>query len=235
MAAAPAARAAFDSLFQGHCREPHIVQRTSVQELRNADRLLVKFCRATQLLPWMTREFSFTCKPVHLLRHPCAVVASQMKYGAWDQVKPGFDESDVLSDPLKKPYADILMKVDTIEARLAAFWAMTNSVAINHPERQTRWITITYEDLVIAPETILSGILQDWNLVMDDLDAVVKRPSKTTLGSSPVARGHQGKQMTYWQDFLKPYQIDLILDITHAMGVSLYDHTAEPSSLAGSA
>lgn len=227
----PKARAAFECLFQGHYREPHIMQNTSPKELRNADKLLVKFCRATQLLPWMTREFSFTHKPIHLVRHPCAVVASQMKYGAWDQVKPGFDESDVYSDPLKKPYAQILLKIDTVEARLAAFWAMTNSVALNHPDRKARWMTISYENLVTDPKAVLSGLLQDWRMPLENLDAIVNRPSKTTLGSSPIAGGDQQNQLTYWQKTLEPSQIDLILGITHEMGISLYDQTAKVPSL----
>lgn len=229
----PKARSAFEALFQGHCREPHIMQRTSVQELRNADKLVVKFCRATQLLPWMTRVFSFTRKPVHLVRHPCAVVASQMKYGAWDHVKPGFDETEVLSDPLTRPYADILLKINTVEAHLAAVWAMTNSVALNHPDRQARWMTISYEHLVTDPRAVLSGMLQEWRLTLGNLDEIAKRPSKTTLASSPIAGGDQRNQLTHWQKALDARQIDLILGITHEIGISLYDQTAKLPTFGG--
>jgi hypothetical protein len=230
MASVPEARATFDGLFRGKHREPHIVQRTSVRELRNAELLLVKFCRATQLLPWMTREFSFTRKPVHLLRHPCAVVASKIKFGEWNNVKPRFDELDVLSDPVKMPYADTLLKIDSVEGRLAANWALTNSVALKHPERKNRWITILYEDLLAAPELVLSKVLQDWGLKIDNLEKIVSKPSKTTLKFSPIISGDKQKQLAYWQQTLSSNQIDTILSIAYQMGIQIYGPSAEVSS-----
>ena len=45
-----------------------------------AKKMIVKFVRAHRLLPWMCRTFNLV-PPVFLIRHPCAVVASQLNYG----------------------------------------------------------------------------------------------------------------------------------------------------------
>ncbi len=39
-----------------------------------------KFCYGNNLLPWLVNRFEI--KPILLLRHPCAVVASQLHHGA---------------------------------------------------------------------------------------------------------------------------------------------------------
>jgi hypothetical protein len=49
-----------------------------------ADRMIVKFCRAHALLPWLTRNFQFNYAPIFLVRRPFAVVASQLNYGGPD-------------------------------------------------------------------------------------------------------------------------------------------------------
>ena len=226
----PGARAAFQRLFEGACRDPYILHRTTFREFREADHLLTKFCRATQLLPWLTREFKFNNKPVHLVRHPCAIVASQLRYGAWDSVKPGFSEHQIMSDPLMSIHSDILLGVDNIESRLAAVWAMTNSVALNHPQRNERWLTISYEDLVTNPADTLALILNDWGLTLDDsIDEIIVRPSRTTLNSSPVALGKTQKQLSYWQSSLTDKQIHNVLDTVNAFGIDIYGEGVMPS------
>ena len=225
----PAARKAFEDLFQGRCRDPYILHRTSFNSFRDAELLLVKFCRATQLLPWLSREFGFVRRPVHLVRHPCAIVASKIKYGAWDTVRPAFSEQDILSDPLMRPYADELQRINTIEARLAAVWALTNQVALNHPQREQRWLTVSYEGLVSSPVDTLSRVLSDWKLSLDaDIEEIILRPSKTTLKSSPIALGEEMAQLSYWQKSLTPSQIRSILDTVEALGVGIYDGGVYP-------
>ena len=219
---------AFNALFRGQCLEEHVMQKASLREYQNADTLLVKFCRGTQLLPWLSREFAFKRYPVHLIRHPCAVVASQLRYGAWDHVTPGFEEDDVLSDPLKAPHAECLLKITTIEERLAAYWALVNAIALNHPKRRDKWLTVAYEHLVLDPKQLVSSVLEKWQLEIDDIDACLQNPSQTALQSSPVVNGKRIEQLAYWQKTLSTQQIDLILETTRKIGVTIYDTNSAP-------
>lgn len=227
---APEAFRAFDNLFRGRCRDHHLMQRTSPCAMRDASRLLVKFCRATQLLPWMVRQFNFNQRPIHLLRHPCAVVASQIKYGAWADVDPEFCEEEVCRDPLLRPYADLLLSIKTIEERLAAFWAVANKVALDSRSRERGWITIHYEHLVLDSRTALAEVSDDWQVDLDSLSSRMGAPSATTLSSSPITRGAVRKQLEYWKSSLDECQTTRILDTVGAIGVSEYSRRIYPDS-----
>src|SRR5690606_852588 len=76
----------FDKLFKGKILNPWIMQQTTKQELLQADQLVVKFCRGNALMPYLTSTYSFKYKPIFMVRHPFAVVASQMKHGGWKNV-----------------------------------------------------------------------------------------------------------------------------------------------------
>lgn len=225
----PDVHSAFERLFSGQYLDPYVLHRTSVRTFRQADKPLVKFCRATQLLPWLTSEFLFKRKPIHLLRHPCAVVASQMRYGAWDNVDPRLSDAEILSDPLLAPHHDVVSKIDSVEERLAAFWAAVNSVALNHPERNQRWMTLSYEQLVQDPVSQVGAIQAEWSLeIAGSLSDLVIRPSATTLVSSPISSGSSNGQLAYWQKTLEKDQMYRILDMVERMGVSVYGSDPMP-------
>ena len=163
------------------------------------------------------------------MRHPCAVVASQMRYGAWDQVQPGFSEEGILADPLLAPHYEILVRIDSIEAHLAAVWAAVNVVALNHPEADRRWMTLFYEDFVRDPVSNVRTILDDWRLdINGGIEEASMRPSGTTLGSSPIKSGRALDQLSYWQRTLDKGQVHRILDTVTAIGVSIYGDAVLP-------
>ena len=66
----------------GRVLNPWTLQRTSLRDVYRVKRWIVKFVRANMLLPWLTLRFP-TRRPLLLVRHPCAVVASQIRNGAW--------------------------------------------------------------------------------------------------------------------------------------------------------
>lgn len=225
----PIVRDRFSSLFSGKLLDPYVLHETSLRDLYKADKALIKFCRATQMLPWFTTQFQFVRKPVHLLRHPCAVIASQMRFGSWDKVPTKFSESAIMADPLLAPHFDTLIRIDSVEARLAAYWAAANSVALNHPDRKSRWITVHYEALLHDPNATISHILEDWSLKLDGtIEQFTSRPSKTTLGSSPIKSGNKRDQLTYWKKSLTPEQVNRVIDTIEAMGVSVYSDDPMP-------
>lgn len=222
-AEAPEAREMFERLFSGVLLDPYIVHRTRLRQLRHANRALVKFCRATQLLPWLTGQFSFENKPVHLIRHPCAVVASQIQHGAWSGVSPRFTDDEILSQPLLASHLDKLRRISTMEGRLAAIWALVNGAALNYPGRHARWMTISYEGLLNDPEDTVSRILTEWGLtVVGEIPNVALRPSGTTLDASPIQCGKVADQAMYWKRILDRDQVRQIVETVEAFGVNIY-------------
>ena len=80
----PEGEAFLRRVFAGDVVNAWTLREMSLAQAWRAERLLFKFVRANRLLPWLCRAFSVPT-PVLLVRHPCAVVASQMRFG-WQNV-----------------------------------------------------------------------------------------------------------------------------------------------------
>ena len=140
-----------------------------------------------------------------------------------------FSESEIDSDPLLVPHKSILLEIDTIEERLAAFWAMTNAIALNHFARGTKWTTIYYEELLGDPISVVEGILDRWQVETSiPIQALASQPSGTTIGGSPVLTGNTEKQLTYWKSSLNAEQVRRVLSMVHKLGVRDYDEDPYP-------
>src|SRR5690606_8614167 len=55
----PEARALMERILSGRLLSPYLCQQTTPGQFRHASHLLIKFCRANQLLPWLTKQFNF--------------------------------------------------------------------------------------------------------------------------------------------------------------------------------
>lgn len=65
----------------------------------NTEFFIVKFVRAENLLSWMAANFPIR-KPLFLIRHPCAVVSSQLKRHLHDDL----DKNNLLGEPIMNIY-----------------------------------------------------------------------------------------------------------------------------------
>lgn len=219
----PEAHEAFRMLFAGKLLNSYLCRSTTPTEIRSANHLLVKFCRANQLLPWLTVQFQFKYAPIYLVRHPCAVVASQLKKGGWDHVTPQFIIPKGRYSSFYSEHAEFLASVDTIEKRLAATWCLCNQVPLRHPSNNVRWITITYESLLQDGEKELKRISERWGIEFPDaLYASVFSASTTTVKGSPIENGNAQGQLSYWKKRLSKKQTEDIFSVLRYFGVDLY-------------
>lgn len=65
---------------------------TTVKEIMRCKYHIIKFTRANRLLRWMAEKFPIK-PPILIIRHPCAVVSSQILHGGWKnyKLKWGYD------------------------------------------------------------------------------------------------------------------------------------------------
>jgi hypothetical protein len=225
----PEAKIEFDRLFSGQMLSSYLCQRTSPEELKRAKHLLVKFCRANQLLPWLTKEFQFRYSPIYIVRHPCAVVASQLKQGGWSHVMPDFEIPEGRYNSFYSDHSDFLKTIDTVEKRLAATWCLCNQVPLNHPENNTRWITVTYESMLLNGSDQLKRIENRWGLFFpDEVYSKVLQASATTVSGSPIMDGKVKGQLSYWKNQLTANQIDNVLVVLDYFKVKLYSSDELP-------
>lgn len=225
------AKQLFSQILGGNLLSTYLCQRTTPSQLKSANHLLVKFCRANQLLPWLTYQFNFTYAPLYLVRHPCAVIGSQMKQGGWKHVTGKFNLEDI-QQPAYKAHEDFLLKIDSVEKKLAATWCLCNTVPLNHSFNNKNWITITYESLVLNGETELKRIEDRWGIKFPlQIFSQLSEASATTINDSPVIKGRQMEQITHWQKTLTTKQIDNVLSVLEYFRVDLYNSAPLPTQV----
>ena len=222
----PEAEAFFNDLFSGHLLSPHLTQANSIADLRTADRLVVKIGRGSLLLPWLIKRFQLP-KPVWLIRHPCAVVGSQLLKGAWDHLPVMIDLPDHRHDQYLKQFKPLLIGIQTMEERQAALWCMEHKYLLEHPLNNEAWTTITYEELITRPEATITRIFNTWGMqVPEHAMDMVRIASPTTANGSPVHDPHT--QLTQWTRNLRPEQVERILAVVAQFGITLYDRDPMP-------
>lgn len=225
----PEATELFERILTGRLLSPYLCQQTEPQRLRQASHLLIKFCRANQLLPWLTTQFHLEFPPVYLVRHPCAVVASQLKQGGWKNVSPYFRMPEGRYASFYSEHAKFLRKIDTIEKRLAATWCLCNRVPLRHSDNNRRWITVTYESLLLNGPGEIGRIAERWKVsVPEHVYEGLRSASSTTVAGSPILQGSMREQLEYWKSSMTIRQIEDVMSVVHYFGIDLYNSEALP-------
>jgi hypothetical protein len=185
---------------------------------------------SNMILPWLTKRFNIN--PIYIIRHPCAVVASQIKYKHWDWLisnpKARYYQPHCKYKGIYELYKDIYAKVSRAEERLAADWALHNIVPINHKENNIRWITVSYELLYKKPFQEIERIYKRLGLTHTEMAlSKIRSPSDTAMTTS-FDRIHNTSQLESWKSELAGSAVRNILNIVNEFGIHFYDSSPEP-------
>jgi hypothetical protein len=187
---------------------------------------IVKFCRANMILPWMVKNIDVR-PPIYILRHPCAVISSQLRHQAFDNMGNTFEVQQSRYNDIFVQHEHVLRKVNSRIGKLAAWWALDNLLPLNSEMNNKKWITITYEELVLNPEQHLAAIYKRLDKTPPaGLQQKLNKPSSTTKPGAMILDG--GNQLEGWKKKLKREEIHLILDIVHEIGIDAYTDASEP-------
>lgn len=224
----PEAEQMFMRLFSGQLLSPYLTSSTTPAMLASAERLVVKFVRGNLLLPWVTERFELP-KPVLLVRHPCAVVASMKAFGAWD--KNSFEQPPRHRyDGVVRQISDIIGPIHHFEEHLARVWCINNAWILGHPRNGLDWTTVTYEELVLNTEPTLRRIFSAWQMTVPrEALEIARRPSRTTRGGNHLA--DPMAQLEQWRHSLSSVEQERILSIVSRCGVSLYSRELLPHQM----
>ena len=192
-------------------------------DLLRVEAYVVKFVTATMMLPWMSDTFGL--RSVHMVRHPCAVVSSQLVHGAWDEVEKSFVEHPVLFE--KHPHlGSIFDRVTTHEQILAFNWAIQNWIPLAVAPHD--WLTTTYEHLVDQGLNEVNRLFQGLGLaVPSKARHMLQTPSATTVEGDE--RSQPDGRLSRWRSHLDAHQTDQILSVAHDVGVTGYSDDLRPS------
>lgn len=222
------AKQAFSSIFQGKVLNEWTLLKTDPKKFKDAHQLLIKFCRANALLPWLCENYNFKYKPIYLIRHPFAVVASQLKQGGWNYAFSGFEIPQGPFSEYYEPHIKFLLKLKSKEEALVASWCLANKLIISTPPQDRKWIQITYEEMLIDPQRTIDKILNGWDKPFTEaMRQKVGEKSSTTLEGSPIH--DTKKQLENWRNSFTPRQIYKMQHVLDYFGIFLYSSQPLPN------
>lgn len=218
----------FERLFKGKGIDAWEKQKTDSKSLIQSNKVLIKFCRGNMLLPYITNQFNFKKKPVFLIRHPFAVVASQMKHIGWKDVKSTFEIPKNQHNEVYSKHQDYLKTLKSIELILIAQWCITNKVPLDDSQNNKDWITITYEEMILNPQLTVKRIFDEWGIETNVNSINFRKKSSTTRQGSPIL---PKDQLGYWKTSFNDKQINQMIEVLNYFSIELYDNDVMPKVL----
>ncbi|UXP32947.1 sulfotransferase domain-containing protein [Reichenbachiella agarivorans] len=187
---------AFDKILQLNPLNEWTTKRFNVSNYVDCKIPIIKFCRGNHLIHWLCNQYQFKYKPIVLLRHPFAVVASQLKQGGWDYTFDGFTIPNMSHNDTYLKNKEFLESLQSKEESLVAIWCITNR-ELQLPN--SKWILCFYEDLLLNTSEAIEDILKEWKIEMPkNLYGNLHKASFTTVD---LAEDSSQKQLAKWHHY----------------------------------
>ena len=198
-------------------------------------RLIVKFIRCNRLLPWLSEKFNVG-HIILMVRHPCAVVVSQITSGYYGyndlsnrcdicpkkgKILSEAEEVDCVDEDIIKK----IEKIETPEEVLATVWCLDNYVPLNFLPKE-RWSLVPYEKLMMDKIACMQQIIDVSGIrrPMKNIEELNK-PSKV---ASSDLKTDATQQLSKWKKSLSKSQIRNILDVVSALELDFYGESLTP-------
>lgn len=223
----PEARNVFEDILAGRSTSKGLYDEQEYSRLKNGGTYVTKFCYANLLMPWLIQQFDF--KAILLTRHPCAVIASQLRHPSWQGIR--IDKSIISEDfPFSEIYRASLEKIEKIgslESYLALIWAMNFKLTAMHPDNNRSWLTVSYERLLLCFDSEIDRINQRLRLKLHPDLINSEKPSKSTYPDTNDKIVTHAK-LDEWQRELTKSQISDILGVLDIFEIDIYNGNTEP-------
>jgi len=202
-----------------------------------SNKLIVKSVNMNRMLPWIAQRFNL--KGIFfIVRHPCAVIASQLETGLCGyrpSLPPYFDVFPTLEnildevseiDDLDRNLINKLKTIETREEILAAAWCLDNYNIFSRP-KSNHWKLVIYEKLVKERE--IENLFYDiGEKIPRSTFNRLKKPSLVTTKESRKIVKKPDQQLSKWKERLSEKQIDRILKVVSDFDIDLYSKDFEP-------
>jgi hypothetical protein len=199
-----------------------------------SENVIIKSIRANRFLPWMITNFP-ECKYIFIIRHPCAVISSQIESGITGYFPPEkwkINKEIVLEQAKQilsiKKNNNLLNKIKTIETKeeiLALVWCLDTYIPLKYINFK-KYHLIIYEKCVKNGEIELKKI---FNYLDKNIPKManygLSEPSFTSYNKSYVG---SIKQLKKWKKKLSKDQIESILKIVNWFDLKFYSENEEP-------
>lgn len=196
------------------------------------NKLVVKFCRINRMIHWFDATFDVR-GIVFIVRHPCAVVNSMLRYGQWEQasVQQRHEEDSALyinhlPESVQKVFHPILDRISTHAEVLATLWCLDQHLSLVH-HNSYPWILVPYERLLLHGREELKRIATALGVELNpDMIGKLHEPSSSVKGQLDQKAK---RQLSKWKRRLSTCQINDILRVVDDAGLSsIYTDSIEP-------
>jgi len=180
---------------------------------------LIKCIRANLMLGWLTHRAN--CRTVLVVRHPGAVIESELR-GGWDAqfALDRFRSDSRLHELTGNRYQALLdRQLSPIEA-LAARWVIENQWVIESAPAN-RVTLVYYEHLTSAPDAEWRRIRSALDLAESPAPAIIARPSQQSSPRSSAASASTSNDPR-WLRVLSREQVALVQDVLDQAQCDLY-------------
>ena len=217
----PQAEILFEKILKGKIINEWTMLYSSLSNYLSANTFIIKFCRGNMLLPWITGTFNLKYQPIYMVRHPFAVVNSQLKQGGWNKISNSFEIPNTPYNDCFNIHSAFLKTLTTKEERLTAVWCITNNIPLNHPNNNSKWITVYYERLLLHPNHEIQRIFNTWNIpVPKDIEITYQKKSSTTKGE--MNSNDPEIQLAKWQRELTELQLNKMQRVLDYFEITCY-------------
>jgi hypothetical protein len=218
----PAGLSIFNKIVSGKIVNAWTLSQAPLLKVFTAKRLVVKLVRGNLLLEWFANNVA-TPPPVLVIRHPCAIIASQINK-KWP---PG--KNLLLNNAYFDKYPEIREKCRHLsepEELAALAWCLRYHAPLT-AKKPYPFILICYEDLVRNGKRELERLFNAWHMPVDE--KAISRlsiPSDTVTINSQVVKG--GDPLAGWKNKLNEQQVNNILAVLKIFKMDFYDTGLEP-------
>jgi hypothetical protein len=212
----------FKSVLAGKIVNPWILSQSSLSKTVSAERLVIKIVRGTLLTGWLSEKIT-KLPPALVIRHPCAIISSQLSKG-WPTGK-----KQLLDNPYMLTLPDIRQKCQSLsepEELLALAWCLRYHSCLTL-KKPYPFILVCYESLITNGSSELEGLFNAWGLTINDvIRKQMDTPSQTVTGLSSVVKG--GNPLSGWEKMLNPKEVKNILNVLSLFNIDFYNEGLEP-------
>lgn len=217
-------------------RWQNLLQRAwQYRERERREEALVKCIRANLMLDWISKNFD--AHIVLLLRHPCAVVESQLRFAeAWDpysRLDVYRSDSQLMSGALKE-FHDLLHRPLSHAEALATIWCIETHIPLSQAE-SNGYTVVHYEELLEDPQTEWQRIAAGLKVDRVPDAEIVSAPSQQAairLRNDTTESSDYSASYAKWRGRLEESSVEEIQGILHAFGIKIYNVDSDRPVLA---
>ena len=178
----------------------------------------MKLVRANLLFPWLATQYP-EHKNVLLLRHPAAVVLSQVRNG-WELSSERIRDQGAL---LQRPGIRALERFGWPASGFLSnllFWAAENRVAMDHA-MQSNTVVVFYEELCLSPDKVLDELGRFLGIGLPK-EAAWKVNKSSWSSSAEIGSMSVADKISRWRQELSDEQRAQVEQVLDASGMNEY-------------